>query len=187
MAKRLFESGNYLIAVIDGEFNRQYEKKFVKYSTSDSGYRIIQTGIDETVIETVDIVNWITSETGSGTYTEAALTSFLRSKTGLCCPDFDKYMTYQELWSSFSASASGSWVSLTITGITEPTLLLISIDPNANNTDIGVREVGSVLNRVIRVDQDSVATFTVKTDETGQIEVFTSNVNATFYVQSVLF
>jgi len=87
MAKRLFESDNYIIALIDGEFNRQYEKKFVKYKTSEDGYRIIQAGEDETVIETTDIINWNDDETGSTFYTEASLKTFLRTKTGLCCPE----------------------------------------------------------------------------------------------------
>lgn len=81
MAKRLFESGNYVI-VDDNGSKIQYQQNKSTYETTENGdYRIIQQGKLETLIESTDITNWITSESGSETYTEATLLTFLRTYT----------------------------------------------------------------------------------------------------------
>jgi len=83
MAKRLFESGNYVIADDNGS-KTEYQKNKSEYeTTADGNYRIIQQGKKETLIESADITNWITSESGSETYTEATLLNFLRTYTAV--------------------------------------------------------------------------------------------------------
>jgi hypothetical protein len=215
MAKRLFESGNYVIAFSDDpgeEFFRPYRKKDSLFSKSqDEGFRIIDPlrQILETLIEDDDIINWLDAETGGVAYTATTLDAFLRLFTGGCCDEGGPSSgvqsvtgynvdgsdplnpviqdNYQQRWDTFPALVSGAWHTIALTGSPANRNVLITVDSGANNRTVGVRNSASSLARTVRIDTDSTASFTAKTNGNGEIEVFVNNLTSvTFIVDSYL-
>lgn len=190
MAKRLFEDGSYVIVDDEGVFIH-YEKKLVKYEvTQDIGYRIFQDGKNETLIENGDITDWDTVETGTNAYTEATLKVFLRKYTGRCCPADDGSITggYTELFDIITPLITGAWHVVTLPGAPANRVCGILIRAEQNNRVVGVRAVGSALNRSGDIDADSIAYLTVLSNSTGEVEIFTTSLpNVTFIVESYLF
>lgn len=91
---------------------------------------------------------------------------------------------YQERWDNFNANLTGAFHTVSVPGSPPNRIIGVFIDPQGNNTTVGVRTVGSALLKVTRIDNDSSAYFTTKTNEDGEIEVYTTNVNADFFVES---
>lgn len=208
MAKRLFEANNFVITEQDGKFIH-YQKKECSYEVSETlGYRITEPGKEETYIENGEITDWITTETGTGKYTEATLKDFLRIKTGGCCappfvawgeiignlPDqtdlqaeLDSKITdqYFELWSPTGPAFDGVWDTVILPGAPADRIVSIIIQTSSNNTTVGVRSVGSGLIRSGILNSNGEVSLSARTDALGQVEMFTSSLaNSAFLVES---
>ena len=91
---------------------------------------------------------------------------------------------FEERFDQFNATLVGVWETVVLVGAPADMNISVLVCANSNNTTSGVREVGSVLNRLVVSDNDSPFPLTVKTDSMGQIQVYTTNITTDFYVIS---
>ena len=90
---------------------------------------------------------------------------------------------YEERWDSLTSLVGGAWHTIN-TGASPNSLISIVIDSNINNNTCGIRAVGSGLNRTLVIDKDSTSYWIVKTDASGDIQIFTTNTNVLVRVES---
>jgi len=212
MANRLFQSGNYIIAIFDegGSLN-SYElvKKDAFYLERNEEYTVNQIGGTSFAIAKSEIGTFLDAETGGDPYDEAGLLLFLRTYTGIL-PEAGAFAgvatdatltgtgvigdplsvvpapNYEEKWSPFAPLVVGVWHVVVVPGAPANEIVNILISNGANNALSGVRAVGSGLLKVARADIDSPFLMVVKTDGVGQIEVYTTVITTVFNLESFL-
>lgn len=87
----------------------------------------------------------------------------------------------------FTTTISNAWHQLAIPGAPANRIvcILIQIVSNNNNITVGIDTANGIFNRTARIDRDSTVSFTVKTNASGEVDIFTSNASATsFKVES---
>jgi len=95
---------------------------------------------------------------------------------------------YDERFDPFLAIVGNVWETLIVPNTPIHKLITVIAKTSTANVIVGVRMVGSGLNRRIQIDGESATSFNVSTDMFGQIEVYSSNIGSTdFYVTSYLF
>ena len=96
--------------------------------------------------------------------------------------------SYDERFDPFLAIVGNVWETLIVPNTPIHRIINVVAKTSTANVIVGVRMVGSGLNRRIQIDGESATSFNVSTDMFGQIEVYSSNILATdFYVTSYLF
>lgn len=91
------------------------------------------------------------------------------------------FPNYKEFFDSFSPSVISTWHTVTL-NVEPNSIVLVSIDSNANRKVGGVREVGSNIDRTRTIDSNSMFSVPVKTDSNSQIEIYADNGSITFYL-----
>jgi len=94
---------------------------------------------------------------------------------------------YEERFDPFLPLVGGAWHVISLAGLPSNRLVEILCGPQINNQVVGIREIGSLLNRSVRLDVDSSFTMTVRTNALGQIEIFATSLSNDFYVTAYLF
>ena len=85
-------------------------------------------------------------------------------------------------FTTITTASGGAWVTRTLTGIINSTVQIV-IENGATGSGIrtvGVREIGSVVNRFITLTKNSTLTMNVKTNASGEIEIYGSGSGITF-------
>lgn len=82
---------------------------------------------------------------------------------------------YVEKWTPYNATLNATWETITIVDAIENSLIEIICVNNNGDNDMGVRMVGSVLNRYVSSVKNSSLTMTVKTDSLKRIQVYASS------------
>ena len=96
--------------------------------------------------------------------------------------------SYDERFDPFLAIVGNVWETLIVPNTPIHKIITVVIKTSTANVIVGVREVGSGLQRRIQIDGESATSFNVSTDMFGQIEIYSSNIGSTeFYVTSYLF
>jgi len=108
----------------------------------------------------------------------------------LTLPDKDGMLvvdTYEEKWTTYNAVNAGVWEVLNIPDALESSLLeIICFNETGSSQLFGVRQVGSGLDRSLQIDTQSSLTITVKTDNSKDIEVYTSDTSIKFIFSAQL-
>jgi hypothetical protein len=91
---------------------------------------------------------------------------------------------YEERWDQFNAGVTGVWQTVTLPSAPADRIVGIVIQPVTTNDFIGVRSIGSTAGRILRHDTDSSLYLTVRTNGAGQVQIYTSQINANFFVES---
>jgi len=173
-------------------------------------------GAKEAIIDVVDVAggNWV--DNLAVVYTVPSLEAFLRINTALIptgggggggltyvatdatldgdgTPGFPLSVvpvlaSYEERFDAFLAIVGGVWESVIVPNTPINELITVVCKTSTANVVVGVRMVGSGLNRRIQIDGESATSFNVKTDMLGKIEIYTDNImNTEFFVTSYLF
>jgi hypothetical protein len=98
-------------------------------------------------------------------------------------------LNFTEFYTMLTTPPSAVWTLTTVTGAPINSIVEIEMQVNANaNRQMGVRKVGSTLNRLCGVNgSNNSCTMLVKTNNVGQIETYTSvNANSEFVLIGVL-
>jgi uncharacterized protein YjbI with pentapeptide repeats len=104
-----------------------------------------------------------------------------RSSTGSVADE------YLEKWSLYNATMSGNWDKVIIVDALPNSIIEMTMVNNSGQNDVGVRMVGSSLNRAILSIANSATTMIVKTNSNKEVEFFTSDFTDTnFYFSSQL-
>ena len=92
-------------------------------------------------------------------------------------PDIGSGFDYTEDWTTLASGTNNVWTlrNLGVAPDYAEKVVEITTVVSSNNTTVGVREIGSALVRNVRIDIDSASTMTVKTDSSGDIEIFSSD------------
>jgi hypothetical protein len=93
--------------------------------------------------------------------------------------------TYQERWDILTPLMPSAWHPIP-SGAPANSLLTIAIDSNVNNNTVGVRQIGSSLQRLLTIDKDSTAFFIVRADVSSDIEIYTLDTDCIVRVESYL-
>jgi hypothetical protein len=95
---------------------------------------------------------------------------------------------YVEKFDLIAATSNNAW-HVVAAGVGNDKIILIScgVSSGGANRFVGVRAVGSVLDRRLDLEADSTVTMTVKTDGSGDIEMFSENIaNSNFRIISII-
>jgi hypothetical protein len=115
-------------------------------------------------------------------------TQTLQDKSGVIALLTDTTIgNYTEKWSIYAATQDDTWHSIIIADAQANSIIEMTIINNSGQNDVGVREVGSILNRHIPSIANSATTLTVKTDSLKQVQFYTSDFTDTdFYFSAQL-
>lgn len=91
---------------------------------------------------------------------------------------------HEERWDQFNAGVTGVWQTIVLPSAPSNRIVGIIVAPITTNDFVGVRSVGSSSNRILRHDTDSSLYLTARTNVDGEIQVYTTQINANFYVES---
>lgn len=98
-----------------------------------------------------------------------------KSGTVALTSDIPVLGTYTEKWTAYVATLNATWQTITLADSNPNAICQITCEQNSAVTrDMGVRAVGSVLNRQVTVISRSSTTFTVKTNGSKEIQVYAS-------------
>lgn len=82
---------------------------------------------------------------------------------------------YQEKWTLYNATLNAAWETIVIADALPNSTIEVTCENNtAANRDMGVRQVGSVLNRFVTATTRSATSFMVRTNSLKQIQVYAS-------------
>jgi len=176
----------------------------------------LNSGAKQVIIDVVDVTGGNWENDLAVIYTVPSLEAFLRLNTALIptgggggggltyvatdatlngdgTPGFPLSVvpvlaSYEERFDPFIALIASAWHTIIVPNTPINELITVVCKTSTANVVIGVRMVGSGLQRRIQIDGESATSFNVRTDALGQIQLFTDNIlNTDFYVTSYLF
>lgn len=113
-----------------------------------------------------NIVIYPTSATQDNTHT-------LQNKSGTLAHLSDTLTgNYTEKWTQYSATMDATWEEIAVPDAQPNSIIQIVCVNNSGNNDMGVRSVGSVVDRKVLSVLNSSLTLTVKTDNNSHIEIY---------------
>lgn len=159
----------------------QIKDGIVYLSNKNQAYKEININVSALQNENGDLVG---NEAAVRTYLSGFIGGF-NSATG------GSVATYEEKNDVLTLTVSNTWHVITLPNTPIDKICNIAITEDQDNQNVGCREVGSSLNRVVNIGEDgfgvSGINFDVKTNNSGQIEVFANNITtATFTLLSII-
>lgn len=212
MGYRVYKKGNYLVikneetgSIIEGS-SSLFE--IIKHTTNETGYRFLKNGKNQLGSNKIVELTDIKKEDGSS-YTQQEFDDFKNNNTagfndgggngngvdsitgyGVDNTDTKNPVIldfYEERNDTLSLQFNNVWHTITVPGSPQNKLLNICIIVDQDNQDVGVRQVGSTLNRFSNIGENgfgvSSVSSVVKSNNSGEIQVYSGDINnATFKV-----
>lgn len=95
-------------------------------------------------------------------------------------------LSFEEKNDQFNAVATGTWHVVTLPDAPANKIVMITMEnPSFGNRSFGVREVGSVRDRRLNI-RTSIHSLLVKTNGSGQIEIYCSHMVLDFYLTAIV-
>ena len=92
----------------------------------------------------------------------------------------------EELLTGLASDNSGTWVNRVVDALKPNRVAFIMCCCGSNNETMGVRAVGSELNRSMLIDGDGCILLTVKLDSLGSCEIFSQDNGNDFDVVAIM-
>lgn len=101
-------------------------------------------------------------------------------------PDLEYLGSYSEKFTQAGVTSSLTWVTIPVpTAFLDSVLTIIIYNGATLSKSVGVREVGSILDRRLDVPKEVTVTFAVKTDSSGNFEIHSDgDTGVLFYIIS---
>lgn len=175
MATKIYSSGNYLIIEFEGVPEPiQDSKSLVNVWLKDDALKLYR--IESPKIGDRDVLLSEIIDVNGDPYDLNGWETFYKSCTGFN-PASGGSEAFHEIFPLVTV-----WHVITLPSDMWCRWVSVLILSNANNRTVGVREKGSTLQRNVKIDADTTASFDVLVDCEGNIELYTTNTSVKFYI-----